>query len=72
MSNTPDFVDRDDRINASEAVRKKEKGLAIAFAFYSPKNKKKITLLGISAYCHAQLCERDPDIVRYEPMRVRL
>jgi hypothetical protein len=72
MSNTPDFVDRDDRINASEAVRKKEKGLAIAFAFYSPKNKKKITLLGISAYCHAHLCERDPDIVRYEPMRVRL
>ncbi|MFP3564504.1 hypothetical protein [Paraburkholderia sp. SIMBA_030] len=70
MSNSPDFVDRDDRINASEAVRKKEKGLAIAFAFYSPKNKKKMTLLGIPAYCHTLLCEGDPDIVRYEPSRL--
>jgi len=70
MFNSPDFVDRNDWINASEAVRKKEKGLAIAFAFYSPKNRKKMTLLGIPAYCHSLLCEGDPDIVHYEPNRL--
>lgn len=67
MSNSPEFVDRDGWINASEAVRDKRKGLAIAFAFYSPKNKKKMTLLGIPAYCHTLLCEGDPNIVRFEP-----
>lgn len=70
MTNFPAFADRDDRFNASGAVRNKEKGLAIAFAFYSPKNKKKITLLGIPAFCHALLCEADPKIVRYEPRRL--
>ena len=70
MSSFPDFADRDDRINAADAVRRKEKGLAIAFAFYSPKNRKKIVLLGIPAYCHALLCEGDPDIDHYEPTRL--
>ncbi|MEQ5842908.1 hypothetical protein N0A02_25970 [Paraburkholderia acidicola] len=70
MSGSPNFVDRDDRINASQAVKDKQKGLAMAFAFYSPKNKKKMTLLGIPAYCHTLLCEGNPDIVRFEPNRL--
>lgn len=70
MSNFPDFADLDDWFNVSEAVRKKEKGLAIAFAFYAPKNRKKLVLLGIPAFCHTLLCECDPDIARYEPIRL--
>jgi hypothetical protein len=70
MFESPEFVDQNNWINASEAVRKKEKGLAKAFAFYSPKNRKKITLLGVPAYCHTLLCEGDPAIVRYEPIRL--
>ncbi|TCG06568.1 hypothetical protein BZM27_25530 [Paraburkholderia steynii] len=52
------------------AIRSKQRGLTIAFVFYSPKNKKKMTVNGIPAYCHLLLSEGNPLISAFRPLTI--
>ncbi|MFM0477208.1 hypothetical protein [Paraburkholderia strydomiana] len=70
MSRNMRYEERFDRIPASAAIRSKQRGLAIAFVFYSPKNKLKMTVNGIPAYCHLLLCEGNPLISAFRPLTI--
>ncbi|MGF6367925.1 hypothetical protein OKW40_000675 [Paraburkholderia sp. RAU6.4a] len=68
MSRNTQFEDRLERLSASAAIRSSDRGLWIAFAFYSPKNKLKMIVNGIPANCHLLLCEGNPQIVGFRPI----
>ncbi|MGF6981962.1 hypothetical protein QFZ99_001439 [Paraburkholderia atlantica] len=68
MSKNMEFDGCIERVSAAAAIRSKERGLSTVFAYFSPKNKVKMTVYGYPAYGHLILSEGNYTISGYRPI----